>query len=101
MSNTHLKLCNALLLHLGIILTLEGDIGMVKTHLLGSAIAQGITASAPVHMLEQHASFAGWNLGLGVAMILAGFGMHAWITKREGAPAKRRMSGVRRRPSNA
>ena len=88
MSNKHLKIITAVMLHLGIVLTMEGDMGMAKTKILGSAIAQGIAESTPVQMLESHASFAGWNLALGIALILGGFGMHAWITKREERPVK-------------
>lgn len=99
MSNTRFKFLTGLTLHMGIILTLEGDMGMVKTKLLGSAIAQGITESAPMHLVEQHASFAGWNLSLGIAMILIGFGMHAWITKREERPVK--VHAVKKKPKKS
>ena len=99
MSNKHFKFATGLMLHLGIILTLEGDMGMVKTKLLGSAIAQGIAESAPIHLMEQHASFAGWNLSLGIAMILVGFGMHAWITKREERPVK--VHAVKKKPKKS
>lgn len=99
MSNKPLRITNAVLLHLGIILTIEGDMGMIKSHLLGSTLAQGVvnTYETTGKMAEQHAHIANWNLAVGIALILMGFAMHAWMTQRENRPVK---VHVKKKPSN-
>lgn len=74
-----------MLLHLGIILTIEGDMGMIKSHLLGNALAQNVvhTYETTGKMAEHYARIANWNLAVGITMILVGFALHAWITQRE------------------
>ncbi len=90
MSNKLLRISTALLLHLGILLSLEGDVGMLKVKTLAATVTHDLVTdpTAVVLMAEEHASYAGWSLGMGIAMILLGFALHGWLSIRDERPVR-------------
>jgi len=94
MSNKLLHFSNAFLLHVGILLSLEGDVSLLKVKSLAAAVTNGVIKSpdAAVQLADHNVSFAGWNLALGIGMILLAIVIHASLTLRDERPVRVRVA---------